>query len=439
MYVAVDDTDSLQGGCTTFLATEILSKLSDIDLIGNPRLVRLNPAVPWKTRGNGALVMRLGAGEGRKKKIGEIGGDPIFSYPRGSMPASREILERAAAVVERCMSKGSQAGLLVGDERPSPRFYHMGCTTIVSKEETDGEIRRVGALSRSWNGGRGLVGCVCAAAWEPGDSTYELLAYRERGKWGTERSFSPESVERMDARFPSTFNNWSPTEGKAAIFPSTPCPVLFGIRGDSEGDLPKAAAALETEPVDRWAVFLTNQGTDDHILRDSLMLRPNASYRIHGRVSSAARRIEGGHAFIDLDTVYGTVVCGIYEPAKGFRDVFDALIPGDLIEVMGEYREEPGTLNVEKLRVLYLAEDRRKASNPVCPGCGRTMRSAGAGAGYRCKGCGTKSDEAVFGVEPRKIVMGWYEPPETARRHLSKPLKRMGEEQPLMFVKRRNR
>ncbi len=43
MYVAVDDTDSMHGNCTTFLATEIIREFDDLNLIGNPRLVRLNP------------------------------------------------------------------------------------------------------------------------------------------------------------------------------------------------------------------------------------------------------------------------------------------------------------------------------------------------------------------------------------------------------------
>ena len=71
MFIAVDDTDSMRGNCTTFLATEIIRELSsDFDLIGNPRLVRLNPAVPWKTRGNGSLVMRFGKGTGMRHLIG---------------------------------------------------------------------------------------------------------------------------------------------------------------------------------------------------------------------------------------------------------------------------------------------------------------------------------------------------------------------------------
>ena len=39
MFVAVDDTDSMKGNCTTFLATEIIREFQDLDLIGNPRLV----------------------------------------------------------------------------------------------------------------------------------------------------------------------------------------------------------------------------------------------------------------------------------------------------------------------------------------------------------------------------------------------------------------
>ena len=81
MYIAVDDTDSMRGNCTTFLATEIIRELmGDFDLIGNPRLVRLNPAVPWKTRGNGSLVMRFGKGKGEKHLIGNIDGCDLYCY-----------------------------------------------------------------------------------------------------------------------------------------------------------------------------------------------------------------------------------------------------------------------------------------------------------------------------------------------------------------------
>ena len=52
------------------------------DIIGYPKLVRLNPNVPWKTRGNGAICLRVGKGIGKKKKIGEIENKEIFCYSK---------------------------------------------------------------------------------------------------------------------------------------------------------------------------------------------------------------------------------------------------------------------------------------------------------------------------------------------------------------------
>src|SRR3989304_1119474 len=73
LYLGVDDTDSLRGMCTTFLATELVRALPKWDLIGFPRLVRLNPNIPWKTRGNGAICLRLGQGPGRGARGGAAG------------------------------------------------------------------------------------------------------------------------------------------------------------------------------------------------------------------------------------------------------------------------------------------------------------------------------------------------------------------------------
>ena len=53
------------------------------DLIGYPRLVRLNPNIPWKTRGNGALAFQIGKGVGRTLKIGEVDGNSLCAYERG--------------------------------------------------------------------------------------------------------------------------------------------------------------------------------------------------------------------------------------------------------------------------------------------------------------------------------------------------------------------
>src|SRR2546422_7360429 len=101
LYLGVDDTDSLRGMCTTFLATELVRALPGLDLIGFPRLVRLNPNIPWKTRGNGAVCLRLGRGHGSRFQVGEFGGRAVWAYARGtSIPPSREIGDAVSGVLE---------------------------------------------------------------------------------------------------------------------------------------------------------------------------------------------------------------------------------------------------------------------------------------------------------------------------------------------------
>ncbi len=440
MFVAVDDTDSVKGNCTTFLCTEIIRELRDLDLIGLPRLVRLNPAVPWKTRGNGSLVMEFGHGIGRRTFIGMLEGEDFYCYESKDdyEPDYKEIMDRLIPLVERYHEDDADPGLLISSVRPDPSFYRRGVTTIMDRKDIDAELSRIGALTFTIGNGRGLIGATCGLAWIPNDHTFELLAYRQRDRWGTHRDFDPISVRDMEHGFPTTFNSWEDRENKVAMFPATPCPVLYGLRGDVIEDVISASRTLKTESIYRWFVFLTNQGTDDHIISDYNELIPNRSYLVRGTVSSYARHIEGGHVFIDMDTRYGKVTCGAYEPSKEFRMVFDHLVPGDTIQVMGEFRETPSTLNVEKLNVISVCEHMVKVSNPLCPSCGRKMESIGKDQGYRCRRCHTKEKDAVRESRMRWVVPGWYEPPTCARRHLSKPLQRMGVVQPVEFVNRRN-
>jgi len=61
MHIGFDDTDSTKGGCTTYLAAVLVEKLAQmhVEFTDYPSLIRLNPNVPWKTRGNGALCLRF--------------------------------------------------------------------------------------------------------------------------------------------------------------------------------------------------------------------------------------------------------------------------------------------------------------------------------------------------------------------------------------------
>ena len=428
MLIAADDTDSSTWMCTTFLATELIKALPDLDLIGLPRLVRLNPAVPWKTRGNGAICFRVGEGVGMARCIGRLGGRDLVCYPRsGREPDPDAVMELCRPVVERWSQRDdSDPGLVVTPLPPRPELYWRAVREIVRKEEAVDALREAGARTFEINSGRGLIGAAAAASWVPLDRTYEVLTYRQRDRWGSQREVSAEDISHLDERFPSTFNNYDHFTGRPAIIPHTSCPVLYGVRGDSPLDLIAARSSISSEPVDRWMLFISNQGTDDHVVRDWEVLVPDRSYEVEGEVMTRPLTHAGGHVIFSLDTKVGGVDCAAYEPSKGFRDIVRSLRPGDRIKAIGELRERPRTINLEKVQVLTLAPSSVKASNPPCPGCGKNMKSIGKGQGYRCRECGTKASAAVTAAEVRGIRPGWYEPPVCSRRHLSKPLHRMG-------------
>ncbi|MBU4031517.1 MAG: DNA-binding protein, partial [Candidatus Thermoplasmatota archaeon] len=191
--------------------------------------------------------------------------------------------------------------------------------------------------------------------------------------------------------------------------------------------LPAAMNTVKSEIIGRWLIFLTNQGTDDHIINASISnLRPFTSARIRGTIAGMPRIIGGGHLIFPITNGKKTVDCTVYEPAKNFRHVGEKLRPGDVITVMGAVRESPFTINVEKLFVEELATVIEKKANPLCGKCNKRMKSVGKGQGYKCARCGkkAKNSDAEFEVLDRGLKTGWYEPPVGARRHISKPLKR---------------
>ncbi len=430
LYVGVDDTDSLEGMCTTFVASEIVARVSHLDLIQFPRLVRLNPNIPWKTRGNGALCLRFGHGRGAPYQVGIFDGRPVQAYPRSAPVGADEDLWRVSAETVTELSTlddpGTQPGLVVTRKPPSPALYWKAVRDVVRHSEIApflGDADRYLAP----RGQRGLIGALAATSWRPRDRTYEVMAYRKRERWGTERDVDEGDVRELDARFPSTFNNYDVESRHVVLAPRSPCPVLLGIRGDVAGDLPVALATLRTEEVGRWLLFETNQGTDEHLVpRDPCELKPHTSAIVRGLVGGSPVTRPGGHVVVPL-TNGGEVDCVAYEPTKSFRKVVLELSPGDEVRAYGSVRSEPRSLNLEKLEVLHLSSRRIKVANPKCPDCSKSMKSTGASGGFRCRRCGTKLpyEAAELRVPERNIEVGLYEPPVSARRHLSKPLGRM--------------
>ena len=158
MFVAFDDTDSVESMCTTYLVTEVIDAMRDHDMIGLPRLVRLNPAVPWKTRGNAALSMRFGRGRGPCQMVGMIRDNPIYSYSECARPADPGlVMDRCSQLLRKWsrVEEDASPGLVVSPKKPRAKLYWSAVRGIVQKGEVLEELGRIGAERFELEGGRG--------------------------------------------------------------------------------------------------------------------------------------------------------------------------------------------------------------------------------------------------------------------------------------------
>ncbi|UCH58026.1 MAG: DUF1743 domain-containing protein [Candidatus Bathyarchaeota archaeon] len=423
LHIGLDDTDSPSGGCTTYIAARLVERLLALGgrFIDYPNLLRLNPNVPWKTRGNGAICLRLDID------------------PRNEVQVKRVVIELVEAYSEfDCANTNPGAVFLVGDVPDSLiKFSKRVVTSVVSLEDAFRLIDETGAFALGYKNMRGIIGSLAAVGGlRHGDHTFEFLAYRELESCGTLRVVDADSVRMMDEETRgSTFNNLDPETGRVLIAPHGPDPVLFGVRGESPEAVYRAGLMVSSESIERWTIFRTNQGTDAHLqIHDCLSeLEPYSPATVHGEVVEVPQTIQGGHVVFSLEDDTAVIDCAAYEPSGSFRDTVRSLIPGDEVTVSGGVRGNPVgwrlTLNLEKLEVRELTRDVRLV-NPVCPNCEGGMESMGRGKGFRCRRCGFRDGE----LEKRRIEMertltsGLYLPPPRAQRHLTKPLQRYGKE-----------
>lgn len=406
--IGVDDTDSEEGLCTTYLAAVMMERLASLgEIEGFPKLVRLNPCVQFKTRGNAAIA---------------------FSLETDRPEEAKEIALKTLMELSDFSGPKTNPGLVVAEKVPEEltRFYRRALDEVLEVREAEEIIERHGLWSRSFKNRRGLIGALAAIGAEFPDETYELLAYRRPERWGTPREIDEESVWRADElTYPGTWDTVDHHNKKVVFAPHSKDPVLFGIRGKDPKSVLSALKTIRSEPFERMVVYRTNQGTDVHINEGEIAgVVESRSYRLRGVVAKEAEAIEGGHLFFPLQSEDGRcfISCAAFEPTKNFRDLVRALVPGDVIEVYGAVKKR--TLNIEKMEIIGLAE-RKAREVPLCPQCGRRMKSAGRGQGYRCKKCKTKAEGKVVFDLKRDIEPGFYEVPPSARRHLSKPLIRM--------------
>ena len=429
--IGLDDTDSrTQGMCTTYLAARVAESIVDAGgQVTRTLLVRLNPAVKHKTRGNAALAIHTDL------PVADATGIAV------------EQIESLAVDTDARTSPG----LVVADDGSetvpdavADFAAHAMCDQLSLATAVD-IADAAGYEHRGWAGesgvvGRGRVGALAAVgAWTAFDEwTYEQIAYREFDRCGSPRDVDLDSVfAAADRGYPTVWDTVDREAGQAVCVPNAPGPILYGIRGDDPDAVARVADAIDSETVERTYCFVTNQGTDLHLQAGTLgSLHDGVAYRVDGVVTEPPETREGGHVFFTLSSSESddaddtgseaTADCVAFEPTKRFRERVRSLRAGDRLTVCGEYSD--GTIKLEKFAVRELCRTERVT--PTCGDCGRRMKSAGRGQGYRCRDCGTSAPGKAARQIDRALEQGWYEVPPSARRHIAKPLVRGGFDAP---------
>lgn len=420
LHIAFDDTDSRIGRCTTHLAFKVVQHLKEIgaELVDNPLLVRLNPNIPWKTRGNGAVCLRA-----RVRDSGKV-----IEYVR-------QAVERGSAI-----GSGANPGVafFASDNIPSAveRFSAAAMCDVMSRQMAEKVADNNKIEYYTYGNGQGLVGSLGAmgSLMRDTDYTFELIAYRKPENCGKPRILDEQRVIKFsEDTYPRTFNNYDREQERVLIAPHGPDPVYFGIRGENPDVVSSAIESLHPqEDLDGWMVYRTNQGTNMHLqheLKISGVKAYTAGY-LRCKVASRPLTIEGGHVIFSVEQNGGHMPVAVYEPT-GLGRIAAKLEPGDMIEIGCGVRKgttkHPKILNVEYLLVSNVAEI-YEIKNPLCRVCGKRMKSEGKGKGFQCDRCKFKDNNAtkIFIPVERDLKPGLFIPTPKAHRHLTKPFQRYG-------------
>jgi len=416
LSIGFDDTDSPKGMCTTYLAYKIVDSLKKekVEFLDFPSLIRFNPNIPWKTRGNGAVGLKIKTS--KPQKIKKLIAKMISKFSD--------------------IQGGANPGLVFYEHEKIPQeftaFSELALWQLIQRKHAKKFASSYGIESFYMGNGQGLVGAIGAIGYNFDDHTLELLSYRKKSKFGKQRKISSQSVKFMqDNTFPYTFNSYDDKKQKILIAPHGPDPVFYGIRGVNTNSLIQASKLIQTdEKLDGYMIFKSNQGTSDHLKNDIdvFNLRPYSSGKITGKIFKEPIMIKGGHVLFSLIKNEIEVNCAVYRPT-GMTSIAMNLIRGDKICVGGGVRKASKNykriINVEFLKIMNL-EKKFHTSNPLCTTCNKKMKSKGKNQGFQCVKCGKKTHLKHVKQTLRKIKPQLYIPITSAHRHLTRPINRMG-------------
>ena len=415
LHIGIDDTDSPKGMCTTFLAYKIINRLKkeNVDFLDFPNLVRFNPNIPWKTRGNGAVGIKISTTN--PKKIKNLVKKYVKQYSD--------------------VKNGANPGLVFCQDEKIPNELTKLSSDAMWKLIHRNEAKKI--LSKHnfdffyLGNGQGLVGATGVLGYNFQDETYELLSYRKSSQFGKKRILDKSKVKKMQEKtYPNTFNSFDSKKNKVLLMPHGPDPVFYGVRGEDSMTLISASKMIQPkEKLAGYLIFKSNQGTGDHLKNeiDVNNFLPYTSGTLHGVVITKPIVTKGGHVFFSIIVDNIKINCAVYKPTR-ITDVAKELIIGDILKVGGGIRKATKThsriLNLEFIQIIKLKK-KFKLINPFCTDCKKHMKSKGKNQGFQCVRCKKTANHKNCQFMTRSIEKKIYIPDVSAHRHLTKPVQRM--------------
>jgi len=391
-WLALDDTDHLGGGCTTYSMFELIRNLPSGYTIEEYRLVRLYPFASRRTRGNAAVAVKI------------VGNDYAELIDFLEQWWINELLPLQGKITESEQYNRPQSptdpGMVWFNQRPDEEFYWQ----CVQNEIT---MEKIPTADKSW-GGHGRIGATAAIAWPAKSYTFEAISWRKQD------SVNQSSKRQVDLNLlsiidedPNNFMSRDLRSNSVLISPRGNCPVLFGLRSRTYESAKTSCEQLlqspNTEEVEGYVVFKTNQATDDHLNDDMDGIVGNIQLKKRGTVKITCTNGQDLMAFSESGDV---------------KNLAQWLKSGDKIQFNGLTNDD-GAIHLEKLRVIESTPEQRR---PKCVPCNVTLKSMGKNQPLRCPKCREKFTQSWEYVKREPPFEDWVQPPADSRRHLSMPL-----------------
>jgi len=424
LSLALDSFDNPFGGCTTHLASLIVAKLirEGYHLADYPWLIRLNPAVPWKTRGNGAVAIHL-----HVDTIGES-----VRIVQTVLKLAREYsgAEKACLIAITWPDLSDLKDLVNQIIRtPLRTLYTKAVSTQVSTIEAQDVLRELRQhVIIIWGSERGLIGALASLGADlEYDYTFELLTYRHPELWDKPRNIDINTIIEFDLRTsPYTFLNYDYESRKPLITPHGLDPVLYGVRGEYPEILLKALDIIRVgELPTHFTIFRTNQATDAHTktLKPISMLRVYDCTEICGIVRQL-RTLPGPHIAINVCDDTDCITAMVYRETGKLLRAVQHLKEGDTVCIQGCVKQHRGMLSFNVEKIYACIRERTHTIKPRCPICGSALKSKGRNILY-CNNCHREFYDLLPKYEqyPR-LECRAFEPSPAAFHHLMMPSQR---------------